>query len=153
MNRTDHRWYRLLVAFMAVQLACLPTGCQYFRKAKPAEPIPVYESPSSPVDQASHDKPLRFDDNGNVIRSTDPNDPPPVENIQTPPPTTLMKVRKTVVDATLNVTGAIAVCVFGIIFFFMENSEDPEERRRREMFESMEKQQELQKQKRQQQRR
>ncbi|MFM2001791.1 MAG: hypothetical protein RI963_3474, partial [Planctomycetota bacterium] len=24
MNRTDHRWYRLLVAFMAVQLACLP---------------------------------------------------------------------------------------------------------------------------------
>lgn len=140
MNRTDHRSYRLLVAFMAVKLVCLPAGCQHFRKDKPAEPIPVYESPSSPVDQASHDKPLRFDDNGNVIRSTDPNAPPPVENIQTPPPTTLMKVRKTVVDATLNVTGAIAFCVLGITFFFMEISEDPEERRRREMFESLQKQ-------------
>jgi len=140
MNRTDHRWYRLLVAFMAVQLACLPTGCQYFRKAKPAEPIPVYESPSSPVDQASHDKPLRFDDNGNVIRSTDPNDPPPVENIQTPPPTTLMKVRKTVVDGALAVGEVVTICVLGITCLFLYDSEDEDERRRRQMFESMEKQ-------------
>ena len=147
MNRTDHRRYRLLVAFMAVKLVCLPTGCQYFRKAKPAEPIPVYESPSSPVDQASHDKPLRFDDNGNVIRSTDPDAPPTVENIQTPPPTTLMKVRKTIVDGALVVGEVITVCAMGIACLFLYDSEDPEEKRRREMFESMQKQHEKQQEK------
>lgn len=126
MNRTDHRWYRLLVAFLAVKLLCLPTGCQSFRKAKPVEPVPVYESPSTQVDQASHENGLRLDENGNPLPSNDPNAPPPVENIQTPPPTTLMKVRKTVVDGGVAVGKAVMLCFafLGIIILEIVTDDD-----------------------------